>query len=131
VTFDHMSFGTTDLERSMAFYEQALAPLGIKRIMQFPDENGRIRTAGYGDDRFPYFWLGRGGPLEGRLHVAFRAGSREAVDSFYAAALAAGGTDNGAPGLRPEYHPGYYGAFVFDPDGINVEAVHHTFSTGS
>ena len=115
----------------MAFYEQALAPLGIKRIMQFPDESGRIRTAGYGDDRFPYFWLGRGEPLEGRLHVAFRAETREAVDSFYAAALAAGGSDNGAPGLRPEYHPGYYGAFIFDPDGINVEAVHHTFSTGS
>jgi catechol 2,3-dioxygenase-like lactoylglutathione lyase family enzyme len=131
MTFDHMSFGTSDLERSMGFYEQALAPLGIKRIMQFPGDDGRVRTAGYGHEQFPYFWLGRGGAVEGRLHVAFRAASREAVDSFYAAALAAGGIDNGGPGLRPEYHSGYYGAFVLDPDGINVEAVHHTFSSGN
>jgi len=131
MTFDHVSFGTSNLDRSMAFYDQALAPLGIKRIVEFADAEGRIGTVGYGHDRFPYFWLGRNGALEGRMHVAFRAASRELVDAFYASGLAAGGTDNGAPGLRPEYHPGYYGAFVLDPDGINVEAVHHPFSWGA
>ncbi|HEX8127341.1 MAG TPA: VOC family protein [Allosphingosinicella sp.] len=125
---DHVNLGTGDLERSMAFYEAALAPLGIKRLMERRDDAGRIRVAGYGDDRFPYFWLGRNGPIAGRLHIAFRAPSREAVDAFHAAAMANGGRDNGRPGVRPEYHPGYYGAFALDPDGCNVEAVHHSFA---
>ena len=124
---DHISLGVADLERSIAFYEAVLAPLGIRRLMERSDDSGRIRVAGYGDEQFPYFWLGRGGAGGGRVHVAFQAPSRPAVDAFHAAALAAGARDNGAPGLRPEYHPGYYGAFVLDPDGCNVEAVHHTF----
>jgi catechol 2,3-dioxygenase-like lactoylglutathione lyase family enzyme len=124
---DHISLGTADLARSMAFYEAALAPLAIKRLIERSDDAGRIRLAGYGDQHFPYFWLGRDEAVAGRLHIAFRAPSRSAVDAFHTAALAAGGRDNGAPGLRPEYHSGYYGAFVLDPDGCNVEAVHHTF----
>jgi catechol 2,3-dioxygenase-like lactoylglutathione lyase family enzyme len=95
--------------------------------MERAGDDGSTRLAGYGHDRFPYFWLGEGSPIAGRLHIAFRAPDREAVDAFHAAALAAGGRDNGAPGLRPQYHPGYYGAFILDADGVNVEAVHHTF----
>lgn len=82
---------------------------------------------GFGDRQKPCFWLGRGEPVRGYVHVAFAAPGRESVDAFYRAALAAGGLDNGSPGLRPQYHPGYYGAFVLDPDGCNIEAVHHGF----
>ena len=124
---DHLSLGSADLDRAMAFYEAALAPLGIKRLMTRAGEDGRVETAGFGDAHFPYYWLRRADEPSGPLHLAFRAPSRAAVDAFHAAALAAGGRDNGAPGLRPQYHPGYYGAFVLDPDGVNVEAVHHTF----
>jgi catechol 2,3-dioxygenase-like lactoylglutathione lyase family enzyme len=124
---DHLSPTPSDLDRSLAFYEKALAPLGIRRLMARTDEEGRVVHAGYGDDQFPYFWLGDGEPTAGKVHVAFRAPSRAAVDAFHAAAVAGGGRDNGTPGVRRQYHPGYYGAFVFDPDGVNVEAVHHTF----
>ncbi len=85
------------------------------------DEDG---YAGFGDER-PHFWIGTGKPLVGRLHVAFAAKNRADVRAFYEAALAAGGIDNGAPGLRPHYHENYYGAFVLDPDGHNIEAVNH------
>jgi catechol 2,3-dioxygenase-like lactoylglutathione lyase family enzyme len=124
---DHIGFGVSDFARSKAFYERALAPLGYRVAMQVtPEETGGDAHAGFGDERKPYFWIGTGNALKGRLHVAFVAKDRAAVDAFYHAALAAGGTRNGAPGLRPHYHPNYYGAFVLDPDGHNVEAVCHT-----
>jgi len=120
---DHIGFPVTDFARSRAFYESALAPLGYRVVkeMMLSDEDG---YAGFGADR-PQFWIGTGKPLQGRLHVAFAAKTRAEVRAFYEAALAAGGTDNGAPGLRPHYHENYYGAFVLDPDGHNVEAVNH------
>jgi catechol 2,3-dioxygenase-like lactoylglutathione lyase family enzyme len=123
---DHIGFGVSDFARSKSFYEQALAPLGYRVVMQVtPEEIGGDAYAGFGDERKPYFWIGTGNALKGRLHVALVARDRAAVDAFYLAALAAGGADNGAPGLRAHYHPNYYGAFVLDPDGHNVEAVCH------
>jgi catechol 2,3-dioxygenase-like lactoylglutathione lyase family enzyme len=123
---DHIGFGVSDLARSTAFYERALALLGYRIVMRVtPEESGGHAYVGFGDDRKPYFWIGTGNVLEGRLHVAFAAKDRAAVDAFHRAALAAGGEDNGPPGLRPHYHPNYYGAFVLDPDGHNVEAVCH------
>lgn len=124
---DHVSLAVADLERSVGFYERALAPLGITRLMSHGGPDGSPAHVGFGDGQKPYFWLGQGDPIKGYVHVAFAAASREGVDAFYQAAIAAGGRDNGAPGLRPQYHPGYYGAFVLDPDGCNVEAVHHSF----
>ncbi len=123
---DHIGFGVSDYARSKAFYEQALAPLGIVLLkeMKFSEEDDD-GYAGFGRER-PQFWIGTGTALTGRLHVALVARDRAAVDAFYQAALAAGGIDNGAPGLRTIYHPNYYGAFVLDPDGHNVEAVCHT-----
>lgn len=124
---DHVGFGVSDFARSKAFYETVLAPLGYKVMMEVePEESGGFSYAGFGDDRKPYFWIGNGDVLKGRLHVAFVAKDRAAVDAFYKAALAAGATDNGPPGIRAHYHPNYYGAFVLDPDGHNVEAVCHT-----
>jgi catechol 2,3-dioxygenase-like lactoylglutathione lyase family enzyme len=123
---DHIGFAVRDMGAALAFYDAALAPLGIGRMMAFPEE-GEPQHVGYGRDGKPFFWIGAGEPMTGSLHVAFEAPDRAAVDAFHKAALAAGGRDNGAPGLRPQYHPGYYGAFVFDPDSCNVEAVHHTF----
>jgi catechol 2,3-dioxygenase-like lactoylglutathione lyase family enzyme len=123
---DHIGFGVRDYPRSLSFYERALAPLGYRVVMEVtPEQTGGYRGAGFGDERKPYFWIGTGAALTGRLHVAFMAKDRAAVDAFYRAALAAGGNDNGPPGLRPDYHPNYYGAFVLDPDGHNVEAVCH------
>ncbi len=121
--FDHVALSVGDYEASRAFYEAALAPLGHGVVMQSDNEGGKV--TGFGDGQTD-FWLGDGGPLTGRFHVAFRAPDRAAVDAFYAAAMAAGGLDNGPPGLRAHYHPHYYAAFVLDPDGNNVEAVCHT-----
>jgi catechol 2,3-dioxygenase-like lactoylglutathione lyase family enzyme len=117
---DHLKLHVGDVARSKAFYEAALAPLGYRIVME--PAPGLV---GMGV-RFPDFWLAQS-DTPTVAHVALRADDRAAVDAFHAAALAAGGTDNGAPGLRPQYHPGYYGAFVIDPDGNNVEAVHHTW----
>ena len=86
-------------------------------------ETGGASQAGFGAQARPQFWIGSGKPIKGRVHFAFVAKDRDAVDAFYAAALKAGGKDNGAPGLRPHYHANYYGAFVLDPDGHNIEAV--------
>lgn len=123
---DHITFGIRDFARSIVFYDQALAPLGVRRLFDVPAEQaGGVRVTGYGDDR-PWFWLAEERATSGLLHVAFQAESRAAVDAFHAAALQAGGTDNGAPGLRPHYHASYYAAFVLDPDGHNIEAVCHT-----
>ncbi|MDQ3056184.1 MAG: VOC family protein [Pseudomonadota bacterium] len=124
---DHVGFKVSDFARSLVFYQQALAPLGYVLVMEVtPEMSGNdSRHAGFGKDRKPTFWIGTGGSASGGLHIAIAATSRAQVDAFHAAALAAGATDNGAPGLRPQYHPGYYGAFVRDPDGHNIEAVCH------
>ncbi len=116
---DHVSIQVQDFRRALTFYRAALAPLGYKVVMEFPE------VAGLGEKGKPDFWIGRTDKPVNPVHVAFAA-TREAVTAFHAAALAAGGVDNGAPGLRPDYHPHYYGAFVLDPDGNNVEAVCHT-----
>jgi catechol 2,3-dioxygenase-like lactoylglutathione lyase family enzyme len=117
---DHIKLHVADAPRSKAFYERALAPLGYHVVME-PAPG----VVGMGT-RFPDFWLAQS-DTPTVAHVALRADDRAAVDAFHAAALDAGGTDNGAPGLRPQYHPGYYGAFVLDPDGNNLEAVHHSW----
>ncbi len=118
---DHIGIRSSDLARSKAFYVNALAPIGYAQLMEFPG------GVGYGVAPKPDFWIdGRPSdkPIE-RVHVAFRVSRRAEVKAFYDAALAAGGTDNGAPGVRPHYHPDYYGAFVIDPDGHNIEVVCH------
>jgi catechol 2,3-dioxygenase-like lactoylglutathione lyase family enzyme len=124
---DHVGFAVADAERSKRFYSAALAPLGIELIKSVtPGQTEAGGTAhGFGSDGKPYFWVGDNERVGEGTHVAFAAATRAVVDAFYEAALAAGGRDNGGPGLRPHYHPNYYGAFVFDPDGINVEAVCH------
>ena len=126
---DHVSFSVRSFAASKAFYLGALAPLGYAVVMEFPDpahpSGPKAPVVGMGAGGKPDLWFAEGEP-KGRLHLAFRAKDRAAVDAFHRAALAAGGTDNGAPGPRPQYHPGYYGAFVLDPDGNNVEAVCHT-----
>jgi catechol 2,3-dioxygenase-like lactoylglutathione lyase family enzyme len=122
MSLDHVSIQAGDYQRSIAFYEKALAPLGITGMLNFGGDGWH--TIGFGDAR-PFFWIGTGTALTGKLHVAFTARSRDEVDAFYAAAIAAGGSDNGPPGLRPNYHANYYGAFVLDPDGHNIEAVYH------
>ena len=115
---DHIGLSVADYERSKAFYTEALAPLGYAVIKVGP-------WAGLGVSGKPDFWIGKGEATTPRLHVAFRARDRATVRAFYEAAIKAGASDNGAPGLRPEYHPNYYGAFVIDPDGNNIEAVCH------
>jgi catechol 2,3-dioxygenase-like lactoylglutathione lyase family enzyme len=124
---DHMGFPVSDYDRAKRFYGQALAPLGYVLIMEVPgDENdGGFPACGFGRDGNPDFWIGAEGGLTGKLHIAFLAEDRASVDAFHMAALAAGGVDHGAPGLRPQYHPNYYAAFVLDPDGHNIEAVCH------
>jgi catechol 2,3-dioxygenase-like lactoylglutathione lyase family enzyme len=124
---DHTGLQVSDPARSRVFYDKALAPLGYKVLMEVPKEftGGKV-ALGYGVPPKPDFWVAEGIPNQPRLHIAFRADNRKQVDEFYKAALAAGGKDNGAPGLRPHYHKDYYGAFVLDPDGHNVEAVCHS-----
>jgi len=115
---DHIGLAVADYGRSKEFFKQALAPLGYQVIMEFDG------AAGFGIHGKPDFWIGQG-KATGTTHVAFIAPDRHRVDEFYKAAIAAGGRDNGAPGLRSQYHPHYYGAFVFDRDGNNIEAVCH------
>jgi len=124
---DHIMINVTDFERSKAFYQAALAPLGFVVAKQIPAATGFGVPRGHGKSSDPAgeFWISQGPPQEPRLHVAFNAASRALVDEFFARALAAGGRDNGRPGVRPQYHANYYGAFVLDPDGYNVEAVCH------
>ena len=122
---DHITFGVSDYARSTAFYDAALAPLGVRQLFKVPvEDTGGIDSVGYGDTR-PFFWIAGQNATRGKLHIALTARTRAEVDAFHAAALAAGGTDNGGPGVRPHYHPSYYGAFVLDPDGHNIEAVCH------
>lgn len=128
---DHISIRVADYDRSKKFYEAALAPLGYTLAMEV--DSG----AGFSREFIPDFWIKQGEPINsGRpaeqsgcggpaAHVAFASDNHSTVDAFYRAALGAGARDNGAPGLRPNYHPNYYGAFVLDPDGYNIEAVCH------
>ena len=122
---DHVGIGISDFARSKAFYDKALAPLGIGLVMEVTAEQmGDHPAAGFGSQGKPYFWFGVGEDIA-RAHIAFVAKDRAAVDAFYKAAMAAGGKDNGAPGLRPHYRDNYYAAFLLDPDGHNIEAVCH------
>lgn len=122
VGIDHTGIGVADMGRSAAFYDVALGALGLRRVMQLPAGEGSDGV-GYGVDH-PIFWIDKFHPHGVRQHTAFAASSRAQVDAFHAAALRAGGTDHGAPGLRGDgYPPGYYAAFVLDPDGNNIEAV--------
>jgi catechol 2,3-dioxygenase-like lactoylglutathione lyase family enzyme len=122
---DHMGMPVRDIARATEFDLQALAPLGIAIVMEVgAEESGHRAAVGFGSNFKPFFWIGEGAS-SGPLHVAFAADNRAGVDAFYRAALAAGATDNGPPGLRPQYHANYYGAFVLDPDGNNIEAVCH------
>jgi catechol 2,3-dioxygenase-like lactoylglutathione lyase family enzyme len=116
---DHVGLGVSDLEASKAFYLRALEPLGYRLLME------RDGSAGFGHDGKPDFWIHVNRPLSGPTHIALASADRATVQAFHAAALAAGGTDNGPPGPRPQYHEQYYGAFVLDPDGNNIEVVCH------
>jgi catechol 2,3-dioxygenase-like lactoylglutathione lyase family enzyme len=116
---DHIGIAVSDLDRSIAFYTKALAPLGYELIKKYDGF-----AAGFGQSGKPDFWIGKGAPQQG-VHVAMRASGRALVRSFYDAAIAAGGKDNGEPGVRAKYHEHYYGAFVYDPDGHNIEACCH------
>ncbi|MEO8184477.1 MAG: VOC family protein [Deltaproteobacteria bacterium] len=124
---DHTGLNMSDPAKSRRFYDGALAPLGYTLLMEIPKEHtaGTV-VCGYGVAPKADFWLAEGKPNEPRIHIAFRADTRKQVEEFYRAALAAGGRDNGPPGPRPHYHANYYGAFVLDPDGHNIEAVCHT-----
>ena len=123
---DHLGIQVADVQRAAAFYDAVLPAVGGDRIMDFGE------AIGYGRDGKPDFWIGRATatPLQHEAHVAFEAPDRAAVDAWFAAAVAAGAEVLHEPRVWPEYHPGYYGAFVRDPDGNNVEAVHHSFEPG-
>jgi predicted lactoylglutathione lyase len=124
---DHIGIPVSDIARSTEFYLKALEPLGISIVMEVSaEQTGHGAAVGFGANFKPFFWIGGAGGLGvGHVHVAFAAPSRAAVDAFYRAAITAGGKDNGKPGLRPHYHENYYGAFVLDFDGHNIEAVCH------
>jgi catechol 2,3-dioxygenase-like lactoylglutathione lyase family enzyme len=123
---DHVGFAVADFNRSKAFFTTALAPLSIAMLAEVTaEQTGGDAHAGFGANDKAFFWIGTGKPPAAAVHVAFVARSRAEVDAFYQAALGAGGKDNGPPGLRPHYHENYYGAFVLDPDGNNIEAVCH------
>jgi catechol 2,3-dioxygenase-like lactoylglutathione lyase family enzyme len=123
---DHTGVTVSNFEHSKSFYSAALAPIGYALLMEIPAAITKSTdVAGFGEAPKPDFWISGGNPNRPPIHVAFRVSSRAMVDAFYKAALAAGGTDNGAPGIRAHYHPDYYGAFVLDPDGHNIEAVCH------
>jgi catechol 2,3-dioxygenase-like lactoylglutathione lyase family enzyme len=116
---DHVTIGVGDVALSRKFYDLALAPLGIECLYAESD------VVGYGVKPNPFFWVGQRADPQTSVHIAFAAKDRATVTRFHEAALAAGGRDNGPPGFRPDYHPNYYAAFVFDPDGHNIEAVCH------
>jgi len=124
--FDHIGIVVSDYDKSKAFYRQALAPTGHARVVELPaGAAGRFESSGFCHEDGSDFWISQGQAVTPPIHIAFRVPTRAAVDAFHEAALAAGGKDNGAPGLRPRYHANYYGAYVLDPDGHNVEAVCH------
>lgn len=126
---DHVSVGVTDIRRAKTFYDAALAPLGMAPVMPV-EIHGQLVGVGYGKPGKPSFWVqlpinGEPASMGNGVHIAFRAETRAAVDAFYLAAVEGGGFEDGRPGLRTEYHPDYYGAFVRDPDGNKIEAVSH------
>lgn len=122
---DHSGIQVSDIAKARAFYQAAFAAIGATQIMEVPSQfTGGKQVVGYGRDK-PDFWLTEGEAQVPPLHFAFAAQNHAQVDAFYKAALAAGGRDNGAPGPRPQYHDDYYGAFVLDLDGNNIEAVCH------
>lgn len=125
---DHVGFPVSDFKRAKAFYATALAPLGYSLLMEATAEQTEsgVPAAGFGKDGKPDFWIGAEGALGKPIHLCIVAADRAAVDAFYRAALDAGASDNGAPGIRAHYHPNYYGAFVRDPEGHNLEAVCHS-----
>jgi catechol 2,3-dioxygenase-like lactoylglutathione lyase family enzyme len=127
IEIDHIGLSVTDFEAAKKFYTAALAPLRMSIVMEFPASvTGDFPVAGIGADGKPILWIsGGGGKTMPHIHLAFRAENRAQVDAFFAAAIAAGGKDNGGPGIREFYHPNYYGAFILDPDGHNIEAVTH------
>ena len=126
IEIDHIGLSVADFEAAKRFYAAAFGPLRMSVIMEFgKDVTGDHPVAGLGADGKPFLWISGGGKTSPHTHVAIRAETRAQVDAFYAAALAAGGTDNGPPGIRAMYHPNYYGAFVLDPDGHNIEACCH------
>lgn len=120
---DHVGIQVSDYDKAVAFYDAALKPLGWAKLMEYKWDGGQ--ACGYGTGGKPYLWLSSGGKTAPHVHIAFGAASRAAVDAFYQAAMGAGGTDNGPPGIREHYHANYYAAFVFDPDGHNIETVTH------
>jgi len=123
---DHIGVVVSDYAKSKAFYTEALAPTGHSRVVELQGAlAGGRDTAGFCHEDGSDFWIGQGDAKTAPLHIAFRVPTRAAVDAFHRAAIAAGGRDNGAPGLRPQYHANYYGAYVLDPDGHNIEAVCH------
>lgn len=123
---DHTGVSVSNADKSRKFYTEALAPLGYQLMVELPNEHtGGRAVVGYGVPPKPDFWTHEATPKD-KMHIAFRADAHAQVDAFYAAAIAAGGTDNGPPGPRPHYHESYYSAFVLDPDGHNIEAVCHT-----
>lgn len=119
---DHVNYDVSDLKKSISFYEKALSALGYKKVADYAEHG----VVGFGSDR-PHFWICKGQPhaQPEEVHICFTAKDRKHVDAFYEAAISAGGKDNGKPGIRSEYHENYYGAFVLDPDGYNIEAVYH------
>jgi catechol 2,3-dioxygenase-like lactoylglutathione lyase family enzyme len=129
MAIDHVSVGVTNMKRAKAFYDATLAPLGMAPV--YPVEiQGQLVGVGYGAPNKPSFWIqlpinGQAASMGNGVHIAFRADKREAVDAFFLAALEHGGVEDGRPGLRTEYHPDYYGAFVRDPDGNKIEACSH------
>ena len=123
---DHTGFPVSDYTRSKAFDEKTLAPLGYALIMEVAQSENDSPAAGFGANGKPDFWIGGEAGLNRTIHIAFAAKDRATVDAFYRAAIAAGGKDNGGSGLRPHYHANYYGTFVPDPDGHNIEAVCHS-----
>ncbi len=120
IPIDHVTIGVSDIERSKAFYDETLKSIGIERLYAEGDS-----FAGYGANNKAFFWIGSKTTGVIGVHIAFTVDTRSAVDRFHASGLSAGGRDNGFPGLRPHYHASYYGAFVLDPDGHNIEAVCH------
>jgi catechol 2,3-dioxygenase-like lactoylglutathione lyase family enzyme len=123
---DHITFGVSDFNRAVAFYDQVLRPLGVEKLVEVSAEStGTTPYAGYGEDDKPYFWIAMQRAPVMAIHVAFLARDRATVDAFHRNAVLHGARDNGEPGVRPHYHPNYYGAFVLDPDGHNIEAVCH------
>lgn len=124
-TIDHLNITVTDIGASQAFYDAVLSVIGVEQLLDFPTEGERPAMVGYGQHPKPFFWLVDGLTIDPNLHLAFTVESREAVDAFFAAAIAAGAAVREQPAVHSEYHPNYYGAFVNDPDGVNLEAVCH------